>query len=253
MRPPKIKNDIEFAPITHTVHEIFPTPLIRGELRLDHKRVTKTCREILSRIKEIDSDPQRNYTTYFFEEHRQEMIELDWFESFANQLKDTYVYFINKHWFRRTEHLTRHNIHLFAWVSDYAEGQHHALHNHQNTLISGTYYPLAVGDTQPIHLQSPHIQSQYIHSFESRPIDIDMPKANAVGSPASHQSISIFPTTGEVLMWPANILHGVDGIGHGWSPDPDREFERVAISFNLSHQEPVEWTEQGTELSYEFL
>ena len=253
MKPPIINNENAYAPIRHQVYDIFPTPLVRGELNLDHNHVTNTCREILADIKKKEDDPQRNYTTYFFEEHRQAMIDLPWYEAFANQLKDTYVQFISQQWYRQVSHLNRHDIHLFAWVSDYAEGQHHSLHNHQNTVMSGTYYPRAIGDVAPIHFQSPHIQSQFIHSYESERLGMDMPKSFASGTPSSHQSISIYPTTGEVLIWPSNLLHGVDGLGHGWSPEEDSEFERVAISFNLRHDEPVEWTKQGTELSYEFL
>jgi len=256
MRPPKINHEIQYAPLRTQVYDIFPTPLIRGEMNLNHEKVANDCRELIRGIRERrpdEVDPQRYYTTYFFEEERRTMEDFPWYTDFANQLKDTYVEFIKTQWFRRVNHLSRHNIHLFAWASDYTEGQHHSMHNHQNVLISGTYYPLSEGNISPITFQSPHLQSQFIHSYQTEEIKLDMPNAVAYGTPSSHQTVGIRPVSGEVLMWPANILHSVEGIGHGWSDMDKQQHRRIAISFNLNHVEPQQDMDKGTEMSYEFL
>ena len=43
---------------------------------------------------------------------------------------------------RRVSHLNRHNIHLFAWTSVWTEGIYHKYHSHQDSIVSGTYYPI---------------------------------------------------------------------------------------------------------------
>jgi len=46
-------------------------------------------------------------------------------------------------------------------------------------------------------------------------------------------------------MWPSNMLHCVQ---------PEKgDFKRVAISYNLKHNEPIDNTGDGEDLSYEFL
>ena len=53
------------------------------------------------------------------------------------------------------------------------------------------------------------------------------------------------PINGEVLIWPSNLLHTVT--------EQDGDYDRVAISFNLKHNDPIVDNEDGTEMSYEFL
>ena len=57
--------------------------------------------------------------------------------------------------------------------------------------------------------------------------------------------LQITPTQGEVFMWPSNIFHNVGS--------QDGDFRRVAISFNLKHNKPLDHNEKGTALSYDFL
>ena len=53
------------------------------------------------------------------------------------------------------------------------------------------------------------------------------------------------PVDGETLMWPSNMLHCVQ---------PQKgDYKRVAISFNLKHNDPIDNTGDGEDLSYEFL
>jgi uncharacterized protein (TIGR02466 family) len=173
------------------------------------------------------------------------MHEFPWYEDFANQVKDTYIEFIKGQWDREVQHLNRHDIHLFSWVSVYEEGIEHTSHNHASSLVSGTYYPANEGG-QGIHFHSPHIQSQFIHGHDLSELKVEnMPNTIAFGQQGSHQELLIVPVTGETFMWPSNLLHSV--------PAKSGDFRRVAISFNLKHNDPMESTEHGTELSYEFL
>ena len=89
------------------------------------------------------------------------MEELPWYRIFANTIKDTYIDYVKNQFGRRVSHLNRHNIHLFAWTSVWTEGIYHKYHSHQDSIVSGTYYPINEGG-QGIKFQSPHI---ILHGF----------------------------------------------------------------------------------------
>lgn len=244
MRPPKIDASIEYQPIRHNIEQIFPTPLLRGGINLPHESVAHSCKNLIDNIKRQESNPERYYTNYFFQENRIAMTRMPWYESFANQIKDTYIEYIRSQFNRQIGHLSRHDIHLHAWASVWEEGIHHAYHNHQDSYISGTYYPVNEGG-QGIKFMSPHIQSQFIHTIGPEEIDAPYPNSSAMGSVGSHSELIVRPINGEVLLWPSNILHTVI--------EQKGEYDRVAISFNLKHNDPIGDTDDGTEMSYEFL
>ena len=245
MKPPIVNNENYFQPFSYAVDYIFPTPFLRGGLQLPHETVAQDSEALINKIKQFEEDPKRYYTTYFFEEQRREMCELPWYEDFANQVKDTYIEFIRHQWNMEVCNLSRHDIHLFSWVSVWQEGIEHLQHNHQDSLISGTYYPVNEGG-QPIEFHSPNIQSQFTHGSHIDRIKLPhMPNTWAMGQKGSHQQIVITPTGGECFMWPSNIFHRI-GAREG-------DYRRVALSFNLKHKTPIDNTEHGTELSYEFL
>jgi len=246
MRPPKIKNNqLEFAPYNNTVYQIFPTPFLRGELRLPHQQVAKDCEFLIGEIKKFDDDPKRYYTTYFHENVREMMRNTEWYTSFANQIKDTYIDFIRQSFDMRVDHLSRNDIHLFAWVSVWEEGITHTYHNHQDCLISGTYYPVNEGG-QSIKFLSPNVHAQHPYGGQRiQDYKLDMPNTKGIGSGHSHIEMEINPTCGESMMWPSTLLHTVS--------EQQGEYRRVAISFNLKHNDPLTHTEDGEDLSYEFL
>ena len=255
MRPPRIKNnEVEFAPYNHTVYQIFPTPFLRGELRLPHQQVAKDCEFLISELKKIEEDPKRYYTTYFHSEINKLLFQTEWYTSFANQVKDTYVEFIRNQYDMRVEHLSRNDIHLFAWASVWEEGITHSYHNHQHCLISGTYYPVNEGG-QSIKFLSPNVHAQHPYGgqrIKPNPLwenrtggATGMPNAVGIGSGHSHTEIEINPTCGESMMWPSTLLHTVS--------EQQGDYRRVALSFNLKHNDPLDHTEDGEDLSYEFL
>ena len=98
---------------------------------------------------------------------------------------------------------------------------------------------------QGIRFQSPHIQSQFIHTTGPVDVETNHPNTMGYGAEGSHMEIVVTPIDGETLMWPSNLLHTVN--------EQEGEYERVAISFNLKHNDPIDDTHHGTELNYEFL
>ena len=76
-------------------------------------------------------------------------------------------------------------------------------------------------------------------------VETNHPNTMGYGAEGSHMEIVVTPIDGETLMWPSNLLHTVN--------EQEGEYERVAISFNLKHNDPIDDTHHGTELNYEFL
>ena len=144
MRPSKIiQQDLTYQPAQGEMLYLFPTRMFRGYCPLNREIVVKDVKNIIDGVKEKDPDNlSNNYTTYFYQDAREEMERLPWFTDFANQMKDTYIAFIKQNYDMRVDHLSRHDIHFFCWANLYNEENEHQTHNHLRSLISGTYYPL---------------------------------------------------------------------------------------------------------------
>ena len=248
MRPPKINAPSDYQPISNfNIFDIFPTPMLRGTFNYDHGYIADSCEELLDECKELDPNPKRNYTNYFFQDNRKKMYTLPWYRDFANIIKDTYVGFIRNQFDRDISFLNRKDIHLFSWVSRYEEGIHHDTHNHVKTILSGTYYPRAQGAEQPIKFYNPS-PNVFSHSSPSNCIDGNMPNTQIMGAIGSPMELLIHPIEGEVLLWPSYLYHSVDE-----PQNVQEDYSRIAISFNLMHNEPLEDTEDGDSFPYEVL
>ena len=75
-----------------------------------------------------------------------------------------------------------------------------------------------------------------------------MPNSSITGSHGSHMEISIQPTEGEVMMWPSYLFHSIDEPNN-----VEENYSRIAISFNLHHNEPLDDIDDGDNFSYEVL
>ena len=234
----------DFKPAEGSIFDVFPTPMFRGYMDIDHDKVSQDVRDMVSKVKERNGDDVlRNYTTYFDTDIRESMYQLDWYTTFANVLKDTYIQFIHGEFNRRVNHLTRKDIHLFTWVNRY-EGEHaHDVHNHINSTMSGTYYPLVNEHTSPIKFYNPNTLQGFATTDGSEPQEMN--GITRVGGIDFH----LQPILGEFLLWPSYMMHQVPQSGRGDS----KNYERISISFNLSHNEPLLDTEQGDDLQYGFM
>ena len=248
MRPPKIEQPSDFKPLgQQQIWDLFPTPFLRGTFAYDHGSIADSCETLLDECREIDPNIKKSYTNYFFHENRIKMKSLPWYTDFANIVKDTYVQFVKDQFGREISHLNRKDIHLFAWVSRYEEGIVHHAHNHVKTTMSGTYYPRVQGADQPIKFYSPS-PNVFSHSSPSTTIPSPMPNSSITGSHGSHMEISIQPTEGEVMMWPSYLFHSIDE-----QNNVEEDYSRIAISFNLHHNEPLDDIDYGDNFSYEVL
>lgn len=251
MKPPQFNDPREpkFQPTFEgRVIPLFATPIFRGWIDLPHETVANDVRRLVK--KSLDrhgaEDKERNYTTYFDDDLRQETEELDWFTSFANQIKDTYVLYIMDAFGQDVRKLNRNDIHLFAWVNHYRNPHQHEVHNHVNSYISGTYYVRAQEKCQPIKFWSPNLMAQFSHGCVDQPIERD--GYNTQGTEVTETEAHFYPRDGEFLLWPSYLQHAVPPIYD--APD---DYERISISFNLKHRLEIDSTHHGEPMNYDFL
>lgn len=103
---------------------------------------------------------------------------------------------------------------LYYWANVYDHHDNHDLHNHPNSLLSGTYYPQACENSAPIIFHAP---------FESR-LMYDFWFQENGNSHFVH-----YPKTGDMLIWPSWLDHRV-------SPQGNSNIQRISIPFNVVYQ-----------------
>jgi uncharacterized protein (TIGR02466 family) len=236
-----------YAPAEGYVMPLFSTPFLRGHLDLDVEVVAQSCRDLVGEIE--DGNVFKEYTTYFNEEIRTKMHEEEWFRSFSNQIKDSYIAFCQNVFEQPVGHLSRNDIHLFAWISIYNGPHSHATHNHVNSHMSGTYYVKTEKSNQPIKFYNPNQAAIANHLAVDREKEVEgFPNMIFDGVEGCDTAFHYDPQEGEFLFWPSYIMHSVEP-AHEILDD----YERIAISFNLKHAEILDNNTTGDNMSYEFL
>ena len=190
-----------------------------------------------------------NYTTYFDQDIRQEALGLPWFNSFVNQLKDTYIDFISHQFNNHVDGLSRHDIHFFSWFNRYGTEHSHAVHDHVNSLVSGTLYVDVDEDSTPIRFINPNHNAVFSHGTMSQEVCVDDQMTTMGSTSGSSQcEMAFFPHNGDFLLWPSYILHYVPK-----TQLRDKPYTRYSISFNLNHKLDLGSYDDGDNMSYHFL
>jgi uncharacterized protein (TIGR02466 family) len=241
----------DFQPARAEVLPVFSTPFLRGQLDLDTDLIAQDCRDLVSEVKKrCPNDNARNYTTYFDDDIRKKMWELDWFKQFSNTIKDTYISFIAGTFEQDVAYLQRNHIHLFAWINVYNKQHQHEIHNHVNSYMSGTYYIETGDNTTPIRFYSPAQMANFSLQTRDREVEREgLTRVRFLGTAGIENEMSVYPIPNEFLMWPSYILHSVPPI---YDEEVTNDYERISLSFNMKHIVPIDENETGDNLSYEF-
>ena len=227
---------------------LFPTTMLRGQFDLPHELIAEDCRRLVAKVnKRWPSDYNRNYTTYFDKDVRDETHELPWFSDFTDIAKDTYIEFIRNMYHMNVKDLTRHDIHFYAWISVYNEPHHHPLHNHEQCHVSGTYYVQSNIESQPIKFQNPNILANGVLQTIGDMIPISENEL-WYGTEGVVDEVHFRNQSGDFLMWPSYLMHEVPRLDY--NDDKHDNYERIAISFNFKHNTPIDSNLTGTQLRY---
>lgn len=232
--------------------DLFSVPFLRGQFYdMDLETVQQDCRKLVSKAKvRYPDDDSRNYTTYFDEDLRQEMIRLPWYKEFSEQVKDTYIQFINTCYSQDVSGLKRSDLHLFAWINVYNKPHLHTSHNHINSYMSGTWYVKADEESQPIKFENPN--RSMAHALNLPVMEWghpSYPNTKLIGSANYHDEVEFYPQQNQFLLWPSMLQHSVPTCESNVA-----NYERISISFNLHHPIGVpNQNESGDDLDYAFL
>lgn len=246
---PKNPQQTKYSPARGEILKLFPQTLFRGFMPIDLDVVADDVRSFVQKVKDKgEQDKYSNYTTYFDADIRNEQHGLPWWNTFANIVKDSYIEFIRTQWNSEVHYLNRKKIHLYAWMNRYEKIHAHPQHNHVNSMVSGTWYIKTQG-LSPIKFTSPSATTDF--GTKANMYNYDCPQYRDIkywGTEGVQTEASIHPRDGEFLLWPSSLFHGVEiaDAGH-------EEYERISISFNLSHNERLGDTGWGDQMSYSFL
>ena len=181
---------------------IFRVDFMRFVLDLDHKAIADYTLE--------HSKTWDRYTTY----HDRDL-NLDWAknmpgrEEFEHTLQKSAEEFV-KRTDRRPFATNTGGKYFYYWASVYRKHDQHGTHNHPNSLLAGTYYPLTGPDSSPIMLEAPW-DGMIMHDT----------------LPAKDHSFVVKPNIGDMIMWPSWLKHRV--------PAQKTDEPRIAISFNFDY------------------
>lgn len=242
-----------FRPAFGEVINAFSIPILRGRIeeldleqaRLDSRKWVETAK------RRHGEDNGKNYTTYFDQDLRDELPRTDWGRQFVNIMKDTYVKWCAEVFGHDVDYLTRHDIHCFTWISVYNTPHQHDVHNHVNSLMSGTFYITAdPQDSQPIKFFSPAMMSNFSHRVIPQNYeDHHDPQIRWTGSGMTQDEMFFHPASGDFLLWPSYLQHMVPPT----SFDRPADYERIALSFNLLHHPLMADNNTGDQFPYSFI
>ena len=239
-----------FSPIRGSIAPLFAVPLYRGIIPLNHDIVAQSIRKNVEPLI-VSDNTQTNYTNYFHDSLRKQQEEESWFKDFSDIIKDTYVAQQIEQCNTDFSNMCRDDIHLFAWSNHYTGRNYHEAHNHPTTLISGTYYVKVEKDSQPIKFFNPNPAASAFPMGTQTEWNVNENPYNNMtitGHGVNMMEVFVQPTEGEVLMWPSYLYHTVP---QSQSKDPN--YERISVSFNLTHKRDLTDNTTGRNLKYDFL
>ena len=231
-----------YAPCRGNYHNMFPTTIFHGQVNLNHKEVANHCKDIVSQLDK--GDRLTEYTTYFDHDAREQTHKQSWYNTFANQMKDTYVEFCRTQYNINFEDVTRQDIHFFAWVNVYNEPHSHEVHNHVKSRLSGTYYVSTDDASEPIKFWNPNMSA--LHSQSGNDEEIRPENSQFEFTGLQQTDFKFYANSGDFLLWPSYLMHSVP---QGRSRE-NESYERISISFNLQHAEDLGAYEHGTHFNY---
>lgn len=111
---------------------------------------------------------------------------------------------------------------LHGWANVNRLGDYHDPHNHPHSYLSGTYYVQVPTDRAPLQSRK-DARPGAISFYDPRGPAVNMGAIR--GDPYIEPEYTVMPQPGEILMWPAFLLHFVH-------PNLS-ETPRISISFNV--------------------
>lgn len=206
---------------------LFSVPIYRGNLDLPHEVVADDCKKSCDRAK--DTGGNASYTNFFDREARNLLYQATWWQRFKKQVFSAYEFF--------QAAANGGSVHpddyffMFAWANYYQLDDVHHTHIHHQAMVSGTYYARVNEVGAPIRFINPHDMANMLFSPDNSNVET-YHGFEIAGAPHNHTEAVYYPKTGDILLWPAFVPHAIES---GRQQGAGQDYERVSISFNLSH------------------
>lgn len=107
-----------------------------------------------------------------------------------------------------------------AWFNECEIGSSQLMHNHTNSVMSGTLY-LRTDENTYLQFESPYGYSGFSNCLTDNP---DMEKKNEYGYSFHHSMCKVLVSDGVCLFWPSYLKHGYSN---------NKTPNRLSLSFNL--------------------
>ncbi len=118
---------------------------------------------------------------------------------------------------------------MHGWANVNRLGDYHDPHNHPHCYLSGTYYVQVPTDRAPLQSRK-DVRPGAITFYDPRGPAVNMGAIR--GDPYVEPEHTVQPTPGEILLWPAFLMHFVH-------PNLS-ETPRISISFNVM----LKWSDE---------
>ena len=195
-----------------SVDELFPTPLLRFEVKNAAELNKALLKEIAARRAAEGSLKKSNRNGWHSDNdlfQRKEPAQAALAQMLLRMIAKSTHSFAPEADFNNIE------LHADGWINVNPKGGYNAPHDHSGAFWSGCYYVQVPDDTDSdggsIEFLSPH-----------KPL----PSNGIIKSPITGDKLRFRPTPGMALIFPASLVH--------WVHPNDSEEERVTIAFNGS-------------------
>lgn len=207
-----------------------------NEYQYDWSEIIFDVNQVLNECKLQDDEWTKCYTTYFYQDiNKKFFTSKSWAEDLTRDLKNVYRDYMKGYGHDYMDSVNDDEIHFFMWANKYEYFNWHSDHKHPNSLISGTLYLYCGPKSSQIQFKTPY-ENQIVSApcFRSGYLpEVSCDKLSYVGDGLGCPiSVSANTKQGDFLMWPSYQTHSVDRQGAFFDPS----YERISLSFNLSHE-----------------
>tara|TARA_B100000965_G_scaffold392229_1_gene401539 strand:- start:44 stop:844 length:801 start_codon:yes stop_codon:yes gene_type:complete len=201
------------APQTNKINDeliqLFATPLLVCKCTIDYSREEKWCRDYECTRKNGEVDLIKKKINSHYNRQSKDTFILD-----NPELKNIRSFIEEKLNLYSNKILGSSNklVITQSWLNKSVKGEHHHIHHHPNSIISGVWYP-AIND------QLPPIQFQ-----KNGTRDFNLSIVEGGYNHFNSHNFSLALNKGELILFPSNLQHSV--------PYNQSDEERISLSFN---------------------
>ena len=189
--------------------QLFPTPVLVCKCTIDYSKEEKWCRDHDCTRKNGEIDPINKKIPRYYNRQSKDTFILD-----NPELKNIRSFIEEKLNFYSTKILASSDklVITQSWLNKSGKGEHHHLHHHPNSIVSGVWYPAINKELPPINFQ------------RNMTRDFSLSVVKGGYNHFNSYNFALKMNKGELILFPSNLQHSV--------PANQSDEERISLSFN---------------------